>query len=71
MTSKTQERATAEAKEQAELEGEALELFNAWREVNEMDFIHDFKLLKDEGFDGMWIAVAERAREMAKEAPNA
>ena len=60
-----QQRATAEAKEQAELEAEAFELrraylegrarFDSWNELTDAERDH-------------WLAVARRAREMAKEA---
>ena len=54
------ERATAEAKEQAELEAEALELFNA--------FNHDQKLshISEAGYPERWLAVARKAREMKR-----
>ena len=64
---KMQERATAEAKEQAELEAEALELCN--------EFIEDMGYDRVDSWDGSvpskkeaWLAVARRAREIAKEA---
>lgn len=57
-----QERITAEAKEQAELEAEALELYNA--------FSPDRKLsrISEAGYPERWLAVARRARALAKEA---
>ena len=61
-----QERAAAEAKEQAELEAEALELLNAHREATGNPLA--------ESLDGLlynakenWLAVARRAREMREE----
>ncbi|GAA0200316.1 hypothetical protein [Glutamicibacter creatinolyticus] len=61
-----QERATADAKEQAELEAEALELCN--------EFIEDMGYDRVDSWDGSvpskkeaWLAVARRARELAKE----
>lgn len=61
-----QERVTAEAKEQAELEAEALVLFSASRlsyeTVPSFDGYPNLKL--------SWLAVARKAREMAKEATN-
>lgn len=63
----TQERATAEAKEQAELEAEAFKLrraylegragFDSWNELTDAERDH-------------WLAVARKAREMAKELTN-
>lgn len=64
-----QERATAEARERAELEAEALELLNAYRK----SFLHcapedDFDGFDDpEAIKAKWLAVARRAREMRAE----
>lgn len=62
-----QERTTAEARERAELEAEALELCN--------EFIEDMGYDRVDSWDGSvpskkeaWLAVARRARELAKEA---
>ena len=62
-----QERATAEAKEQAELEAEALELFNTfWRSDGEgPSSIENWRAPNEERED--WLAVARRAREMRAE----
>lgn len=46
---------TAEAKAQAELEAEALELYQLWETLQSDD-------------ETVWLAVARRARELAKEA---
>ena len=65
---KEQERITAEAREQAELEAEALELLNASRESNRRPTLETF-----DGFESTkqsWLAVARKAREMAKELTN-
>ncbi len=62
-----QECATAEAKEQAEFEAEALELFNAFwtgRDEFPIDSWDD----EPGNAKQSWLAVARRAREMAKEA---
>lgn len=63
---KKQERSTAEARERAELEAEALELVNAHREATGNPLA--------ESLDGLlynaketWLAVARRAREMRAE----
>lgn len=61
----TQERATAEAKEQAELEAEALELFNASRVVRGLVLIEWVSVTKSERDE--WLAVARKAREMRAE----
>lgn len=62
-----QERATAEARELAELEAEALELLNVRRKfegIEQADALDDMpKATRD-----IWLAVARRARELAKEA---
>lgn len=57
-----QERATAEARERAELEAEALELRNeyfdkecAWSDINDVG-------------QALWLRMARKARELAKEA---
>jgi len=59
-----EEKVDAEAKERAELEAEALELFNTYRvhlePINSWDEAH--QLAKEQ-----WLAVARKAREMAKE----
>jgi len=61
-----QERATAEVREQAELEALALELFNRWlQEFGDEpypDWTGENAELKD-----TWLAVARRARELAQE----
>lgn len=65
----TQERATAEAREQSELEAEALELANSAVLVvgnppyPSIGHMSDTSLRK-------WLAVARKAREMAKELTN-
>lgn len=63
-----QERITAEARERAELEAEALELFNtqvrALGDGLEVDSLDDMHHIAKES----WLAVARRARELAKEA---
>lgn len=56
-----QERVTAEAKEQAELEAEALELFKA-----AFPRLIDEQFLSTEQAE-LWLRVARKAREMAKE----
>lgn len=57
---------TAEAKEQAELEAEALELYNTWREVNAYEALSSFSDGAPIGAMAEWLAVARRAREMRK-----
>lgn len=59
----TQERATAEAKEQAELEAEALELYNARILFIGGEALTSFEKLNQDNKD-MWLAVARKAREM-------
>ena len=61
-----QERATAEAKEQAELEAEALELFNAAREEIAVGTYGAYEQL-DNRSRRKWLAVARKAREMRAE----
>ena len=59
-----QAKQSAEAKAQAELESEALELLNASRESNRRPTVETF-----EGFESTkqsWLAVARKAREMRK-----
>ena len=59
---------TAEAKAQAELEAEAFNLYRAYMAVHEpMNAIGDWQMLA-EGTKEDWLAVARKAREMAKEA---
>lgn len=62
-----QEHVTAEAKEQAELEAEALELWATFQGLPVQDYT--FAELDDHG-QITWLAVARRAREMAKEYTN-
>lgn len=57
-----QERATAEAKEQAELEAEALKLFNAWRKSCNLMIVEDWDIVPS--FRSEWLAVARKAREI-------
>lgn len=57
-----QKRTTAEAKEQAELEAEAVELFNANHGTNRTDWDH-----ADRSVISSWVRVARRAREMSNE----
>lgn len=59
-----QERITAEAEAQAELEAEALELYNVCMTGHSLSSFNGLGgTLRDQ-----WLAVARRAREMAKEA---
>ena len=67
---KEQEYITAEAKAQADLEAEALELYNARILFLGGEALTSFEKLNQDNKD-MWLAVARKAREMAKEAPNA
>ena len=64
---KDQERITAEAKEQAELEAEALELRNTyWSHasgVSAKTSLKDLTAVDQE----IWVSMARKAREMAKE----
>jgi len=62
-----QDRATAEARERAELEAEALELFKASGAYGSDRFFLKFSDL-EETTQSAWLAVARRARELAKEA---
>ncbi|MGO4297373.1 hypothetical protein [Glutamicibacter sp. MCAF14] len=57
-----QERATAEAKEQAELEAEALELFNAQRKHQHYPLVEDWDM--QPSCKDTWLAVARKAREI-------
>lgn len=59
---KAEERNTLEAKEQAELEGEALELFNA----NQGTDLDDWKYA-DRSVVSSWVRVARKAREIGAE----
>lgn len=61
-----QKRTTADAKEQAELEAEALELCDSARLANGRFKIGNFGLMKD-AEKTTWLAVARRAREMRAE----
>ena len=61
-----QERITAEAKEQAELESEALELYNARISFLGGEALTSFEKLNQDNKD-MWLAVARRARELRAE----
>lgn len=61
------ERATAEARERAELEAEALELFKASGAYGSDRLFLKFSDL-EETTQSAWLAVARRARELAKEA---
>lgn len=61
-----QAKQSAEAKEQAELEAEALELYNTWREVNAYEALSSFSDGAPIGAMAEWLAVARRAREMRK-----
>lgn len=54
---------TAEARERAELEAEAVELFNANHGTNRTDWDR-----ADRSVISSWVRVARRARELAKEA---
>lgn len=56
---------TAEAKEQAELEAEALELLNAYRAVSGGDPLGTWR--QAGGAQEYWLAVARKAREMRAE----
>jgi len=62
---KAQERATAEARERAELEAEALELCNAAIRQEDGAIYDSFSQIPT---PDLWLAVAHRAREIAKEA---
>lgn len=62
-----QERATAEARERAELKAEALELFKASGAYGSDRLFLKFSDL-EETTQSAWLAVARRARELAKEA---
>ena len=57
---------TAEAEAQAKLEAEALELMNAQREAGGLPTCATWDGFSD-GVRVIWLAVARRAREMAKE----
>lgn len=59
-----QERANAEAKEQEELEAEALELFNTSRLERGLDELDWVRVTPRERAE--WLAVARRAREIAE-----
>lgn len=62
-----QERITAEAKEQAELEDEAFNLYRAYMAVHEpMNAIGDWQMLAERTKE-KWLAVARKAREMSAE----
>jgi len=58
-----QERATAEAKGQAELEAEALELYRAAYDARGLASVSEFRLLSEKQ-KTEWLAVARKAREM-------
>ena len=60
-----QAKQSAEAKEQAELEAEALELANAFNKTD-WDFFPCNRTVEAH----QWLAVARRAREMSKESTN-
>lgn len=60
-----QDKATAEAKEQAELEAEALDLFNLWLAGFNYEGYSEWTGENAE-LKGVWLAVARKAREMRK-----
>lgn len=62
-----QERAKAEAREQAELEAEALELFNTRQKAIYGDACTTYKEFATDNAKQTWLAVARRAREMRAE----
>ena len=61
-----EEKVSAEAKEQAELEAEALELYNARISFLGGEALTSFEKLNQDNKD-MWLAVARKAREMRAE----
>ena len=61
-----QEREASRAKEQAELEAEALELYNARISFLGGEALTSFEKLNQDNKD-MWLAVARKAREMRTE----
>lgn len=64
---KEQERITAEAEAQAELEAEAFNLYRTYIAVHEpMDAIGDWQMLSERTKE-RWLAVARKAREMRAE----
>ncbi|MBF6671568.1 hypothetical protein [Glutamicibacter sp. FBE19] len=62
-----QAKAVAEAKDREELEAEALELFNAWTGTTKYTSWNEVAVFPD-GDKREWLAVARKARELAKEA---
>lgn len=65
-----QAKATAEAKEQAELEAEALDFLNAVRDATGAKALSGFPAYAS-GIKSHYLIIARKAREMAKEAPSA
>ena len=63
-----QGRATAEAKEQAELEAEARDFYDVYHSAADWPY-QDWVML-EERYKAQFIAVARKAREMAKEPSN-
>lgn len=67
LETEAQERAIAEARERAELEAEAFNLYRAYMSVHEpLNAIGDWHMLAERTKE-KWLAVARRAREMRAE----